>query len=166
MTVSERRSPYESIVHPAVCGLVLCMFSVACLSCSHPEPPEALVELRRMSSSPSLTSSREAAPDLVAEAERSLRRSEEAFERRDTAQARWMATLGSIQARIAVSVARQQEAEARSATAATAMREVEEDLSRYESLRQDAIRQIQRLEAVRSGDGDRSDPVPDPVDGS
>lgn len=80
--------------------------------------------------------------------------------------ARWMATLGSIQARVAVAVARQQAAEARSAEAATALREIDEDLARYESIRQDALLQIERLESVRSQGSGASDPVPDPADGS
>lgn len=131
-------------------GTALLLSALATSACSHQEPPEALVELRQMTSSKALMVSREAAPDLVAESQRSLQRAEEALERRDRAQARWMATLGSIQALVAVSVARQQAAEARSAEATGAIREIEEDIERYESLREDALRRIQRLEALRS----------------
>ena len=140
---------------------VLALGVVMVSACSTPEVPDALVELRRMSGSQALAVSREAAPDLVAEAGRSLQRAEAAMERRDAAQARWMATLGGIQARIAVAVARQQAAEARSSEATRALREVEEDIARYESQRDDALRELERLERLREST-ESADPSVDP----
>ena len=138
-------------VSPAITLVSLLLISGACSGCAHPEPPEALVELRRVVSGPAFTQGRTAAPDLGAEAERSLSTAEAALEDRDTARARWMATLGGIQARTTVALARQQAAEARRAAAARATGEVEEDLARFRSQRADALRDIERLEAMNGG---------------
>jgi len=135
--------------------LVLIMSAAA--GCSHPPPPESLVELRRIAGSPAMDEGREAAPDLVAEAQRSLQRAEASLAARDQARARWMAALGTIQARIAVALARQQAAESRIARSSQSLTEVEEDINRYRSQREDALRELERLEELRGGGGEEGD---------
>ena len=68
-----------------------------------------------------------------------------------------MAALGTIQARIAVALARQQAAESRIARSSQSLTEVEEDINRYRSQREDALRELERLEELRGGGGEEGD---------
>lgn len=142
--------------HDATVGVsghrVAILAALAALSsCAHPEAPAPLVELRQIVEAPSMAQGQAAAPDLVAESRRSLRLAEESLERNDAAQARWLATLGILQARIAVAVARQHAAASRREAASIALRHAEEDLARFRAQQTDAEHEIQRLEALAGG---------------
>lgn len=131
--------------------LTVALTSFEAAGCGGSPPPEALVELRRALSEPTLARGREAAPDLVAEAERSLALAERALARGDEATARRTALLGSLQARTAWALARQHSARAREEMARHELEEAREAIARYRSQRSDALREIQRLEALNPG---------------
>lgn len=126
--------------------LLACLAAVS--ACSGSRPPEPLIELRGVVESAAFESGDEAAPDVAAEAERSLAMAEQAFARGDEARARRMATLGGIQARIAMALLRQQAAGARSERARGELRGANEDVARYRSRREDADNEIRRLESI------------------
>jgi hypothetical protein len=117
-------------------------------ACARPEAPPPLVELRQVVGAPAAEQGRAAAPDLVMESRRSLRLAEDALRRRDVARARWLATLGVLQARIAVAVARQQTAASRREAASIELQRVEEDLARFRAQQVDAQNEIRRLESL------------------
>lgn len=106
------------------------------------------MELRRTIGGEPLEAGRQAAPDLVAEAERSLAVAERALAAGDQATASRMATLGCIQARTAFAMARQRAAQERLRAAERATAVAAEDLTRYLSDAEDATREIERLEAL------------------
>lgn len=120
--------------------------------CAPIVPPEPLVELRSIAAAPNMDRGREAAPDLIAEAERSLAAAERALAAGDAAAARRLATLGTIQARTAFAIARAQEAQRREDRARQEIVAREEDIARYRAQRRDAEREIRRLEALRERD--------------
>ena len=119
-------------------------------ACSAGPPPPVLEELRRVVESPAFEAGSEAAPDLGAEAERSLAVAEQAHARGDEARARHMATLGGIQARIASAISRQQIALEREERARRELMLVQEDIARYRSAREDAEAEAHRLEELGS----------------
>jgi hypothetical protein len=133
--------------HASLRAVAVLIAVVSSSSCAHPEAPAPLVELRQVVDSPSVAQAQRAAPDLVAESQRSMRLAEEALQRHDVAQARWLATLGVTQARIAVAVSRQQAASSRREAASIALQRVEEDLARFRAQQTDAQNEIRRLEA-------------------
>lgn len=119
--------------------------------CAHPQPPEALQNLRGALSNSAGGVTEEVAPELVREARRSLENADAAFEEQSLGRSRWLATLGLTQLRIADAIARQRVAEEQQRRSVDDIAEVEEDLARFRSMRRDAEREIERLEHFREG---------------
>lgn len=127
--------------------------------CAALDPPEPLIELREVIDGQRSMAAREAAPELVAEARRTLENAERAYQGRAVGRARWLATLGITQMRVATAISRQRAAQERLEAARRTSTDIEQDLARYRSMRSDALHEIERLEAMRDaanevGDGD------------
>jgi outer membrane protein OmpA-like peptidoglycan-associated protein len=137
------------MIRPAISARLLPLALAFVAACATPPKPNELDAFEKLKQSPNLDAARRRAPEMTADAERLLSKSQEEWQSNDLEESRRDALMGSIKLKTALALVEQDQSKARADKASQELGRAEDELGRVNKDLQAANEQIALLQKLK-----------------